>query len=192
MLELVERDIAVAGRTLSLLVPTDAEALLDEDAFAHDEFLPYWAELWPSGLALAEAVSGVGGRVLELGCGLGIPSLVAALGGAEVIATDWAQDAVDLLGRNAQRVGARVRALRWRWTDPAPAQAELVIAADVLYERRNGPQLLAALDAVVAPGGEVWIADPGREAAAAFFAAAADRWDVAELRPRLWRLTASA
>jgi hypothetical protein len=47
-----------------------------------------------------------------------------------------------------------------------------VLASDVLYEQRNGPQLLARLPAAVAEGGEAWIADPGRAAAPAFFDAA--------------------
>jgi predicted nicotinamide N-methyase len=189
--DLVEREVAVAGRRLSLLVPRDSEALLDEEAFADDEFMPYWAELWPSGLALAELAAGASGSVLELGCGLGLPSLVAALAGAEVVATDWAADAIALLERNAGRVGARLEALRWSWTDPAPAAAELVLAADVLYEPRNRPQVLAALDAVVAPGGEAWIADPGRPGAEDFLSAAAATWTVEELRPRIWRLSRS-
>ena len=84
---------------LSLVRPSSPEALLDEEAFAHDEFLPYWAELWPAASALAAALpddlSGL--RVVELGCGLGVPSLVAAHRGADVVATDWAADAIDLL-----------------------------------------------------------------------------------------------
>ena len=82
--------MAVAGRELALLRPVSADELIDETAFDEDEFLPYWAELWPSGLALAEAVAGLdmcGLRVLELGAGLGLPSLAAALGGAAVLAT---------------------------------------------------------------------------------------------------------
>jgi predicted nicotinamide N-methyase len=184
----VEREVSAGGLTLSLLVPSDPEALLDEDAFAADEFLPYWAELWPSGLALAEAVAGVDGPVLELGCGLGIPSLVAALGGADVLATDWAPDAIALLERNAERVGARLQAQVWDWRTPPPAPRPLVIGADLLYEARNGPPLLAALDALVAPGGEAWIADPDRPAAPAFFAAAVQAWTVEALAPRVTRL----
>lgn len=179
--------MTVAGRSLSLLVPRDGEALLDEEAFAADEFLPYWAELWPSGRLLAEAVDGVRGRVLELGCGLGLPSLVAALGGAEVVATDWAADAIALLEVNAARVGAALDARRWDWAqDPAALGPpfDLVIAADVLYERRNGEALLAVLPRL---GAEVWIADPERAAAPAFFAAAAADWEV-EREGRLWRL----
>ena len=55
--------------------------------------MPYWAELWPSGIALARHVVGLalaGRRVLELGCGLALPSFAAALAGADVLATDWA------------------------------------------------------------------------------------------------------
>ena len=76
------------GARLTLELPLDPEALLDEDAFDRDEFMPYWAEVWPSGLALARHVAGLdltGLAVLELGCGLGLPSLVASLAGR----TSW-------------------------------------------------------------------------------------------------------
>jgi predicted nicotinamide N-methyase len=190
--ELMEREIA----GLSLLVPVDAAALIDERQFEEcDEFLPYWAEVWPSGVALAGQVAGVPGRVLELGCGLGLPSLVAALGGASVVAVDWAEDAVALLRRNAARVGATLDVRHTSWAD-VDGEYDLVLAADVLYEARNGPPLLAALDRVVAPGGEAWIADPGRAAAPAFFEAAAATWsitrtrregvDISTLRRRAW------
>jgi predicted nicotinamide N-methyase len=186
--ELVPREVAVGARRLPLLIPPDAEALLDEEAFEHEEFLPYWAELWPSGIALAEAVAAEPprGLVLELGCGLGLPSLVAALAGADVVATDWAPDAIALLERNAARAGATLTARRWSWTeDPAPLGGPfaLVLAADVLYERRNAPQVRTALDAVVAPGGQAWIAEPGRPGAADFFRAAEDAWDIRSETP---------
>jgi predicted nicotinamide N-methyase len=119
--------------------------------------------------------------VLELGCGLGVPSIVAALGGARVTATDWSPEAVRLLPRNAARAGAQLEARRWSWTaDPGELGPPwpLVVAADVLYERRNGPQLLDALDALLAPDGEAWIADPGRAMAEPFLAAARGTWTV--------------
>ena len=183
-MDLQARSIPVGGLTLDVLMPPDAEALLDERAFEQEEeFLPYWAELWPSALALAEVLAAAApARMLELGCGLGVPSLVAALGGARVLATDWSPDAVELLPRNAARVGAEVEVARFAWTaDPgALGRWPLVVGADVLYERRNAPQLLALLPEVVAEGGEAWIADPGRAAAPDFFAAArADGWATA-------------
>ncbi len=178
-------------RILPLVMPADPEALLDEEAFAEDEFMPYWAELWPSGLALADAVGARAprGRVVELGCGLGLPSLVAAQGGAQVLATDWAQDAIDLLERNAERIGVELEARVWNWSAPPDfTPAPLVLAADVLYEARNVEALLVTLDAIVAPDGEAWIADPGRANAPRFFAAAAGTWDADEVAPRVTRL----
>src|SRR3954451_11963721 len=84
-LDLVEETIVVGERELAILRPRDGEVLLDDGAFARqDEYLPYWVELWPSGLALARALHGRalrGARVLELGCGLALPSIVAALAG---------------------------------------------------------------------------------------------------------------
>ena len=88
--------------------PDDPESLIDEERFGVDEFMPYWAELWPSGIALARHVVGLpldGVRALELGCGLGLPSLAAALAGAETLATDWAPEAVELLRENAAANG---------------------------------------------------------------------------------------
>src|SRR5436305_3936654 len=95
-LDLVEASVVLPGRTLTSLRPRSAEALLDEEAFEHEEFLPYWAELWGSGEELSEEiaerdVSGL--RVVELGCGLALPSLAAAAGGANVLAPDWASAA---------------------------------------------------------------------------------------------------
>ena len=86
--DLLEDTIAIGELELSLLRPREPDALIDEAAFADDEFMPYWAELWPSGLALARALPTRldGLRVVELGCGLGVPSLAAAARGAEVTA----------------------------------------------------------------------------------------------------------
>lgn len=131
---------------LSLLRPVAPDALLDEEAFVADEFLPYWAELWPAATALADALPDVRGlRVVELGCGLGLPSLVAAANGAHVTATDWAPDAIELLGDNAERNGLAVRAEVRDWREPWPERFDLVLAADVLYERRNVEPVLERL-----------------------------------------------
>src|SRR5215208_2101802 len=132
-LDLVEDVVRVGSTTLSLLRPRDAEALLDEDAFAESEFLPYWAELWPAGLALARALpqrlDGV--RVVELGCGLGVPSLAAAARSAQVTATDWAVEAVDLLRVNATRNHLHVEARLADWRD-IEGDFDLALAAEFL------------------------------------------------------------
>jgi predicted nicotinamide N-methyase len=186
----VEETFELAGRPLTLLRPPSADELIDEAAFAVDEFLPYWAELWPSGVALAAYVGGLdlrGSRVLELGAGLGLPSLAAALRGGDVLATDWAEDAVALLRANAARNGVRLRAEVARWDEPAAFGSgwDLVLAADVLYEQRNAEQLLTLLPRLEAS--EILVAEPGRPFARDFLA----RWDVEEVGERLYRLRCS-
>jgi predicted nicotinamide N-methyase len=177
--------VVVGGRALDLLVPDDADALLDEEAFRHEEFLPYWAELWPSGVTLARALAGRalrGRRVLELGCGLGLPGLVAAAAGARVVATDWSQDAIAALRENAARNRLALDAVVCDWAEPPAALADapwdVVLAADVLYERRNVAPLLALLPRLTAAGGEVWLADPGRAFTPEFQAGAAPTWAI--------------
>ena len=176
--DVVEEVVPLGGRDVAVLRPRDSEALLDEEAFEREEFLPYWAELWPSGLALARAIAGRslrGARTLELGCGLGLPSIAAALAGGRVLATDWSPGALAFTRENAGRAGADVETLACGWGAPEPLVArapwDLVLASDVLYERRNVPLLLDLLPRLTGSGGEVWLADPGRPPAADFVAA---------------------
>lgn len=108
-------------------------------------------------------------RVLELGCGLGLPALAAASRGADVLATDWAEDAIELVQRNAERNGLVICASRVRWNDPEPllgaAPWDLILGADLLYEARNAEQLAELLPKL---GGEFLLAEPGRPYAKEF------------------------
>jgi predicted nicotinamide N-methyase len=193
MVGLVEETVMLpGGHELAVLRPRDTEALLDEHAFEDDEFLPYWAELWPSGVALAREVAPRalrGARVVELGCGLGLPSLAAALAGGRVLATDWAAPALDLLRENAERNGAQLELARVDWTQPdallSRAPFDLVLAADVLYEERNLEPLLALLPQLA---GKVWLADPGRPPLEGFLARAGSDWEI-ERRGIVYRLS---
>jgi predicted nicotinamide N-methyase len=186
---LVEEEVELAaGLRLSILRPPSAEELIDEAAFDEDEFLPYWAELWPSGVALARHVATLelaGRRVLELGCGLGLPSLAAGLRGAHVLATDWADGAIELLRRNAERNGVALRTARVRWSAPEPllraAPWDLVLGADLLYEERNAEQLAELLPAL---GGETLLAEPGRPYAKDFL----QRFRAEPVGERIYRL----
>ena len=173
----------VAGVELRLARPASPEALIDEEEFARDEYLPYWAELWPAATALAESLPDVSGlRVVELGCGLGVTSLVAAARGAEVTATDWSADAIELLRSNAARNRLSLRAEVRDWREPWAERFDLALAADVLYERRNVAPVLARL-LELAPAALVGLA--GRPYEGEFLRLAAP---VEEVAPRVVRL----
>ena len=173
--QVVRDELEIGPLRLSIARPRSAEDLIDEDEYADDERLPYWAELWPSAHVLAEELlvrDLAGRRVIELGCGVGLPSIAASLLGATVLATDWYEEALDFTRANAVASGARVETLLVDWNAPPAALfthggADLVIGADVLYEERNGPALAALLPRIVGPYGEVLIADPRRPHAGA-------------------------
>jgi predicted nicotinamide N-methyase len=188
--DLVEERIALPVGEIALNRPRDAEALLTEEGFEKEEFLPYWAELWSSGVALAHDLarrSLRGASVVELGCGLGLPSIAAALAGGRVLATDWSADAVRATAANAALNDARLETARVAWGSPEEllerAPWGYVIASDVLYEPRNVDALLELLPLLVDKKSRVLIADPGRRPAEEFLArAVAGRWHVRTTR----------
>jgi predicted nicotinamide N-methyase len=180
---LIADRIALPGGEVELMRPPDAEALISEEAFEHEEFLPYWAELWSSAVALAHDVSLRslrGAPTLELGCGLGLPSIAAARAGGRVLATDWSPDAVAATAANAERNGVQIETLQCSWAEPEAilerAPWPLVLASDVLYEARNVELLLDLLPRLVGETGLVLLADPGRVPAERFLRAAEGDW----------------
>ena len=186
--ETVEERVSVAGGDILLLRPREWESLLTEEAFEREELLPYWAHLWGSAVALAEALAGedIGGRrVLELGCGLGLPSIAAARAGAYVTATDWSAHAVRATTANAKLNGVEVLASVADWNDPGvlvdQAPWDLVLAADVLYER---PKSRTLLDLLPRLSDTVLLAEPGRAPAQVFFDGAESTWDLTEVSAR--------
>ena len=178
--DVVEDTIELPGGSVRMLRPRDGDAVLDELLAEDDpdeDRLPFWAELWPSGIALARAVLSrplSGRRVLELGCGLGLVSVAAALAGARVLAVDRSPEATTFAAANAARNGAGVRTAVSAFDQLEPwlgeAPWDLALAADVLYEQRNVPVLLWLLPRLVDAGGEVWLADPGRSSLPTFLA----------------------
>jgi len=175
--------LAIAVREVAgvhVLLPADWEALRHDEGAAGRP-VPFWARPWPSGTALAQALADdpppARARVLELGCGLAAPSIVAARAGAVVLATDGATDAVAFAAHSLalnQTVGEVAHAA---WAEHGDELAErgpfdLVLAADVLYTPANADAAVRLLPRLLAPGGEVRLADPGRKNAGRFLSAA--------------------
>jgi predicted nicotinamide N-methyase len=156
----------VEERSLTLMAAADLEDLLLTDR--EIEKPPYWAVFWPAGLALAAHLKTQRDLVrkvtLELGCGAGLPGIVARLKGARVLQTDLFPEALALARWNARCNhvgGTRYLAMDWtRWS--LRGVFDLILAADVLYDRALHPHLQAILEMNLAPRGEARFTDPGR------------------------------
>jgi predicted nicotinamide N-methyase len=176
--DVVEAEVDVGAHRFAIVRPRDAEALISEDDFARDERLPYWADVWPSSLVLAERLAAEhpasGATLLELGCGLGVVALAAAAAGFAVTVSDYYEDALDFARVNLARAGHRVRArlLDWRALPDDLPRHDLVVASDVLYEKPYASLVADVLARTVAPEGRALVADPGRLAAPDFALAA--------------------
>jgi predicted nicotinamide N-methyase len=173
-LEDVEVGAGANVRTFTLFKPANADHLISEADYVMDERLPYWADLWPSARVLAGALldmPGAGRTLLEMGCGLGLDTTAAMAAGFEVTATDYYEDAIYMARSNAVRNLGRephVRMVNWRaWPDDL-GTFDVVIAADVLYEKEYATLVGTCLARALSPTGEAIVADPGRLALPAF------------------------
>ncbi len=167
--------LTLCGRDWTLLRPDDLESLwetLSDDEFNDDERLPYWVELWPASLALAQWLKRnqerIAGRTcLDLGCGLGFTALAGVWLGAKVLAMDYEAEALTFARKNA--VANNLPDPLWvimDWRSPAvvPKSCDFIWGGDVMYETRFVEPVFAFLAHALADNGLAWIAEPGRNA----------------------------
>ncbi len=193
---LAEEVISLPGLDVTLLKPRNADDLITEEDYVRDERLPYWADLWASSevlarymiesrdalhrtpAALAAIARGETPSAIELGCGLGLPTVTARHIGFDVLATDYYEDALLFAAYNAERtLGKTVRTQMVDWTKLPPELGtfSLVLAADVLYEIRYAKLVADTVVATLAPGGVFLLADQGRIALSTFLEEATQR-----------------
>jgi predicted nicotinamide N-methyase len=181
LLDVAVQPVQLPGGEVYIVRPADFEALRDFEGMAPGRPLPYWARLWPSAhvlaLALAEKPTGPGTRVIELGCGLGLPSVVAARGGAAVLATDGHTDAVAFAAHSLSFNELEGTVICADMAEDADALVErgpfdIVLAGDILYTVANGDAFIELVPRLLEPNGELWLADPDRAGGRRFLAAA--------------------
>jgi predicted nicotinamide N-methyase len=180
--DLVTQTIDLPKGPLRVQQPREAAETPDVGGVEWAPVAPYWSVIWRSGVALAGEVDGLsleGQRVVELGCGLAIPSMAAARAGATALATDGCTEALDLVAHNSRLNDLGVKTARVDWDNPKSlvvrSPFDLVLAADILYKRWMLASLLALMPRL-AP--VALIADPGRSPADAFFEEARKKWSV--------------
>jgi len=169
----VRDTIVVAGRTLVVCRPDAVDRLIDDAelgaASAVDEYMPYWASIWPAARVLAEAVlqeawPAEKPHALEIGCGLGLPGLAALACGFHVTFSDYDATSLRFVAESARANGFAhfdVLQMDWRWP-PADLQVPVLLAADVAYDREMFAPLAALVRRVLAPGGMCLMANGDR------------------------------
>ncbi len=170
--KIVREKVIIEGRTFVLERPDDSHALLDHpmvrSAFAADEYLPYWTDLWPAARMLAKSIAREswppGLTALEIGCGLGLPGIAALSQGLKVIFTDYDPTALRFASRNARINGHRdfeTMQLDWRYP-PDDLQVPVVLAADLIYELRSVEPLVQLIQRILQPDGLCLLTDQDR------------------------------
>jgi predicted nicotinamide N-methyase len=180
LLDVVVRRFELPGQDVYAVLPRDWEALRDEEGIAGRP-LPYWGRVWPAGQALARALAAdpprPRTRVLELGCGLALPSVVAARAGARVLATDGIPDAVAFAAHVLALNEAEADVAHADWEEDGDALVargpfDLILASDVLYTKANVATALRLLPQLLDVDGVIHLADPSRAGGRDFLAAA--------------------
>lgn len=175
-------DIQLDALTVRFAVIKEPEKLFDELILKGenhpeviDENIPYWGELWPSALGLSRFLEQnkflvKEKDVLELGCGLGLPGIVASLLGGKVVMSDYLLPALQFAEYNWKlNLNTPPRVLKLDWREPGNIQpAEVLIASDVAYESRSFLPLISAMKKLVTNTGTVIISEPDRAFASKF------------------------
>jgi predicted nicotinamide N-methyase len=187
--DLEVREIQVGSTNFTLVVVREPDSLLERippESFVLDERMPYWAQLWSSSLVLArhclEHDDLRGKRVLDLGCGLGLIGIAAAKVGASVVMVDYENDALRFARLNAETnlspevVSSSIvfKGMDWRIPEEM-GRFDLILAGDVVYERRNFLPLLNLLYETLNGDGLAVFAEPDRVIGKEFFSLAVDK-----------------
>lgn len=151
--------------------PAEPDRLLEHpatlEAFSHDEYMPYWCDLWPVSRILAKAILAhpwkAGTVVLELGCGLGMAGVAGLSAGLHIVFADYDATALRFAAANALEHGHHdFELLPFDWCNPPQRQFPVIFGADLLYEMRSVAPVVNLLETMLAPMGVAWITDQDR------------------------------
>ena len=169
---LAREKVVVEGHTFVITRPEESDHLIDHPvvraAFSRDEYLPYWADLWPAARMLAKAVLREpwppGLEALEIGCGLGLPGVAALKAGLRVTFSDYDATALQFAAENARRNGfTQFQTLELDWREPpADLRVPVLLGSDLVYELRSVGPLVGLLKRVLAPDGVCLLTDQDR------------------------------
>ena len=157
--------------SLVISKPADMDKLLGSDVvgdrFIESAYMPYWASIWPVSRAMAAKILShkwpKDWSVLELGCGLGLAGVAALKAGHDVTFSDYDASALAFAKRNAELNGfPSAKILEMNWKRPVPKRFDVIIGADLTWDKDLVPHLIHVFDTMLKPRGSIWLADQNR------------------------------
>ena len=136
---------------------------------------PFWAKLWPSSIALLDVLKAhphliQNKHILEIGAGIGLPSLMMAGIAKSVQISDYDKEAVDLLQKNIEHLQLKnAEALQLDWNAIAEnIQPDVVLLSDVNYDPAQFDTLITLIDKFMRQGSTIILSTPQRIMASPF------------------------
>jgi predicted nicotinamide N-methyase len=198
-------NLKIKNRTVNLIQISNVDEVIDaliasnpEDEAFIDERIPYWTDLWPAAIAMSEFILEntsmfENKKVIELGCGLGLPSIVAADIVKEITMTDYLEDALTFAKRNAELnhlSNIAFQKLDWRNISPGHQKYDVILASDIAYEKRFFDDLPIALKSLMHYHSLAVLSEPGRAFASDFLDGLKEHFSVTKFSKEInWRET---
>jgi predicted nicotinamide N-methyase len=196
-------NLTISNEQYSIIQITNIDEVFDalinsdkETKEYKDERIPYWTEIWPSALAMskfilenAELIKGK--KIIEIGAGLGLPSIVASKLCKEIVITDYLEDALTFAEKNAKMNDCnnmKFQVLDWRNILMSNQKYDIILASDVAYEKRFFDELPTAFLNLMHDQSIVLFTEPGRQFTENFIGSLSDLFFVEKTNlPTVWR-----
>lgn len=167
----------INNKEISTVYVKDIDTLIDQippEQFDIDERLPYWADIWPSAIALGQYMEHINleqKSVLELGSGVGLAGTICGSLGAKITYSDYEDEALKFSEYNAQLNNVKKYSIQnIDWRNPSLDETfDYIIGADIVYEKRQFTPVINMIKRFLNVGGKAYIAEPNRNIAFEFF-----------------------
>jgi predicted nicotinamide N-methyase len=188
--------VPVKGKLLHFLHVADIEPLVKgKDVFEHAEEFPFWVKIWEASVMMANFMASLkpepGQRILELGAGLAVPGIAAAIGGHNVTVTDYEDEILDFVRVSSlvNECHENVTTARLDWLDPdveGLGKFDIIIGSEILFHEKFFAPLYKVINSLIAENGIVFMAhNRERRSLAPFLKLCSEHFDIAAQKKTL-------
>lgn len=154
-------ELTIRGKTLKICKPAKLEEIFEGDPFLEAEKFPLWFKIWEASIILADYIATLSPplEILEIGAGLGIPSLVASAFGHKVLATDIEELPLKFLEKSANENGLSLEIQKLDLFNPNLSQKlDVIMGAEIVFKKKFYGPLLKLFMNYLKSGGVILLA----------------------------------